>query len=152
MIGEHGTDIAIQTLNGITYYNFYSGIGFGIDYYGYNSLPLFFDQRIFFRSNKNIFVYGDLGYNFSEKNNQGKAIYYYKENHFSGGLYTGAGLGYKIRFFNKSFFNLSAGFSYKEINDKVSISYPCLAGSCPLDYNNYRYSYGRIALKAGVDF
>jgi hypothetical protein len=150
--GESGTDMILQSVNGIMYKNLYSGVGFGADYYNYNSYPLFFDQRIYFAKNKKTFVYGDLGYNFPGKNRPGKEIYYYNSFHFSGGIYTDFGIGYKLKFINKSFFTFSSGFAYKEINNKVGTLNPCLVGPCPVDYNYYKYRNGRVVLKAGVDF
>lgn len=156
VIGEHGNDIMLQTVNGVTYKNFYSGIGFGIDYYDYNSYPLFFDQRIYFGKKNKAFVYGDLGYNFNAKNKPGKEIYYYNSYHFSGSVYTDIGIGYKMKFSKKSSLMLSAGFSYKEISDKVAIviptMVPCPSTGCPVDYQTYKYGNGRVVLKAGVDF
>lgn len=153
VIGEHSNDIMLQTVNGVTYKNFYSGIGFGIDYYDYNSYPLFFDQRIYFRKKNKAFFYGDLGYNISGKNKPGKEVYYYNTYHFSGGIFTDFGIGYKIRFIKKSLFTLSSGFSYKDINSRIGNIYPCYSsGGCPVDYSNYKYGNGRVVLKAGVDF
>jgi len=149
--GESGTDVMFQSVNGFSYKNFYSGIGFAKDDYNYNSYPIFFDQRIFFGKRNNAFVYGDLGYNISGKNKPGKEIYYYSSYHFSGGVYTDFGIGYKVKL-RKSYLTLSPGFSYKEINNKVGVVSPCLVGPCPVDYSSYKYGNGRVVLKAGVDF
>lgn len=150
VIGQSGTDMMAQSVNGFAYKNVYSGIGFAKDDYNYNSYPLFFDQRIYFGKRNNAFVYGDLGYNISGKNKPGKEIYY-NSYHFSGGVYTDFGIGYKIKL-RKSYLTLSPGFSYKEINNKVGVVNPCLVGPCPVDYSSYKYGNGRAVLKAGVDF
>ena len=151
VIGEKGSDMILQSVNGIAYRNLYSGIGFGLDDYNYNSYPLFFDQRVFFDKKRNAFVYGDIGYNLSGKNKPGKEIYY-NSYHFSGGIYSDFGIGYKIKFIRKSFFTISTGFTYKEINNKIGIVNQCLIAPCPVDYSNYRYGNSRVVLKAGVDF
>ncbi len=148
IIGESGTDMMLQTVNGIAYKNYFSGIGFGIDYYHFNSYPLFFDQRISFGKNKRAFVYGDLGYNFNTKNKPGKDIYYYTRYHFSGGVFTGLGIGYKIKFAKANSFLLNIGYSYKELNLKIGTIGPADG----VDYSNYKYGNGRVVLKAGVDF
>jgi len=153
LIGESGTDMMLQTVNGIACKNYFSGIGFGTDYYHFNSYPLFFDQRVYFGKNNKVFVYGDLGYNFSAKNKPGKEIYYYTSYHFNGGVYTDLGFGYRMKIKGKLFFTLSTGFTYKEINDKVGTSTLCLTPEpCPVDYSTYKYGNGRVVLKAGVDF
>lgn len=152
VIGESGTDMVVQSVNGFAYKNFYSGNGFAKDDYNYNSYPLFFDQRIYLGKSNKAFVYGDLGYNFTAKNKPGKEIFYYNSYHFSSGIYTDFGIGYKMKFIKNTFFTLSTGFTYKEINNKVGVVNPCLVGPCPVDYSNYKYGNGRVVLKAGVDF
>ncbi len=57
-----------------------------------------------------------------------------------------------MKFISKSFFTVSAGFNYKEINNKISIVNECLVAPCPVDYSNYKYGNGKVVLKAGVDF
>jgi len=148
LIGESGTDMILQTVNGIACKNYFSGIGFGVDYYHFNSYPLFFDQQICFGKKKSAFIYGDLGYNFNAKNKPGKEIYYYKTYHFTGGVFTGLGIGCKIKFAKSNSFLLSIGYSYKELNLKIGAIGPADG----IDYSNYKYSNGRIVLKAGIDF
>ena len=148
IIGQSGTDMMLQSVNGFAYKNFYSGIGFAKDDYNYNSYPLFFDQRIYFSEKNKAFAYGDLGYNFSGKNKPGKEIYYYTSYHFSGGVFTDFGIGYKMAFIKKSTLLLSIGYSYKELNDKIETIGPADGK----DYSNYKYGNGRIVLKAGVVF
>lgn len=153
LIGQNSSDIALESVNGFVYNNLFSGIGFGIDYYHYNSYPVFFDQRIFFDRQKNAFVYGDLGYDFASNHNKpGKEIYYYSTYDFNGGVYAGLGVGYRIKMAKTSYITFSSGFSYKEISNKVGTVNPCLVGPCPVDYSNYKYGNGRAVLKAGIDF
>lgn len=151
--GEHGSAMILQSVNGVAYKRFYSGIGFGLDYYNYNSRPLFFDQRFFLGESGDVFFYGDIGYNFSTRNNKPGDEVYYTKYHFSGGIYTDIGIGYRVKLKSRSFITFSSGFSYKKINNKVSVSSPCpLQEACPVDYSNYRYGNGRVVLKAGIDF
>ncbi len=148
VIGESGTAMIVQSVNGIAYKNLFSGIGFGADYYRYNSYPIFFDQRIYFGKNNNAYVYGNLGYNLNGKNKPGKEIYYYTSYHFSGGVYTDFGIGYQIKFAKKNSFLFAAGYSYKETRDKIGRPGPADG----IDFSTYNYGFGRIVLKAGIDF
>ena len=150
--GQSGAYLLLQTVNGLAFKKWYSGIGFGADYYHYKSYPLFIDARRYFGKNNKGFAYADLGYNFSGKNKPGKEVYYYTSYHFSSGIYTDIGIGYKMKFTKKSAFVISTGYSYKEINNKVGVVNPCLVAPCPVDYSNYKYGNGRVVLKAGVDF
>ncbi|MEP7251382.1 MAG: hypothetical protein ABI683_03355 [Ginsengibacter sp.] len=155
-IGQSGTDPLFQTVNGLAYGEWFSGIGFGANYYRYNSYPLFLDTRRYFSETKKAFIYGNIGYNFSGKNTPAKEIIYsnYK---FSGGVYTDFGIGYRKNFTTKSAFLITAGFSYNEVHNKVGLINPvldCAVGAaCPLiDYSSYTYGCGTIVLKAGIAF
>jgi hypothetical protein len=150
--GEKGGHLLLQTVNGLAFKNWYSGIGVGADYYQYKSYPLFIDGRRYFGKNDNGFAYADLGYNLSGKNKPGKEVYYYSFYHFSGGIYTDIGIGYKIKLARNAALLFSTGYSYKEINNKVGVINECLVAPCPVDYSNYKYANGRVVLKAGVDF
>ncbi|MEO8108842.1 MAG: hypothetical protein ABI594_02365 [Ginsengibacter sp.] len=150
--GESGGHPILQTINGLGNKEWFAGIGFGVDYYRYKTFPLFFDARKNFGNKNKWFVYGDLGYNFPGKNVPGKEIYYYNSYHFSGGVHGDLGLGYRISFSEKSALLFSTGYTYKKIQNKVGVVNPCLIAPCPVDYSNYEYGYGRIVLKAGVDF
>jgi len=151
--GQGEPDLLLQTVNGLAIKKWFSGIGLGADYYGYNSYPLFIDARRYFGKKSKGFAYADLGYNLSGKNKPGKEVYYYTSYDFTGGVYTDIGLGYTMKFTRKSSFVISAGYSYKEINNKVRAN-QCMTSSCPLlvDYSTYKYGNGRMVLKAGIDF
>ncbi|MGH2564874.1 MAG: hypothetical protein ACRDE8_09760 [Ginsengibacter sp.] len=156
LMGQSSGNALLQTVNGIRFKNFFTGVGIGIDYYRYKTLPLFFDGRKYFGKKNNGFAYADLGYDFPLKNKPGKEILYYGTYKFNEGIYTDFGLGYKWKLIKKASFLLSAGYSYKKIFEKIGTTNPgidCAIGiSCPVDYTTYNYGFGRIVLKAGVDF
>jgi hypothetical protein len=148
--GESQVNSAFQTLNGIKFSNWFSGIGVGIDNYHYKALPLFADAKWYFGDDKNGFLYGDIGYNFPLKNKPEKEIYYYDSYHFSGGIYTDLGIGYQVRLYKKSYLLFSLGHSYKQLQIHTEIFAPC--GDCNTNRYDYKFSYGRMILKAGVMF
>ncbi|HEU5366520.1 MAG TPA: hypothetical protein VFU62_13365 [Hanamia sp.] len=150
--GESHINIAFQTINGIKFSNWSSGIGIGIDYYRYKTLPLFFDGRWNFGEDKRAFVYGDIGYNFPMKNKPGKEISYYSSYHFTGGIYSDLGIGFEIPLMRKSSLLFSLGYSSKELKTKVGSAYQCIVAPCPVDYNVYEFSFNRMILKAGLGF
>ena len=149
--GESGVHFLLQTVNGVAFDKWFSGIGFGADYYQYKSYPLFVDLRRYFGKRDKGFGYVNLGYNLDAKNKPGKEIYY-STYHFSSGIYSDFGLGFKMKFINRSSLLLSAGFSYKDLNNKVSVVEECFTPPCAVDYSKYKYGNGRVILKAGVDF
>ncbi len=154
LIGQSRDEWGFQTVNGIAYKHYFSGIGVGADYYLYNSYPLFFDQRIYFGKKQELFGFGDLGYNFNNGNNKPKAEEgYYNSYQFSGGLYSGVGVGIRMPLGNKkTFLTFSGGLAYKELHRISKIYTECLVAPCPVDYEHYQYDNGRVDLKAGIDF
>jgi hypothetical protein len=126
--GQAGAALQLQTINGIQYKSWFAGIGAGIDYYRFRGIPLFFDARKAFGGSKNsFFVYADIGINFNWITNKQKLAYgmsQYKD--ISRGLYTDAGLGYKIRAGEKHSFLISGGYSFKSLL-ATSIDYSSVA-------------------------
>jgi len=154
--GESHVSTAFQTVNGIKFSNWFTGIGIGVDNYRYRTLPLFFDGRWFFGDDKRAFIYGDIGYDFPMKDKPGKEIGYYNTYHFTGGVYTDIGIGYKAPLCKESSMLFSLGYSYKKVETKIGVK---LTSPCPLnrscsvvDYSNYDFSFNRMILKAGLIF
>jgi hypothetical protein len=150
--GENHTGTAFQTINGIKFSNWFSGIGIGIDNYRYKTLPLFFDGRWYFGEDKKGFVYGDIGHNFPLKDKPGKEIYYNDSYHFTGGIYTDIGIGYQVHLYKKSFLLFSLGYSWKKLEYKTGVVTCPLIGPCFVDYSKYNFNFNRMILKAGLGF
>jgi hypothetical protein len=150
--GESYINTAFQTVNGVKFSKWFSGIGIGMDNYRYKTLPLFFDGRWYFGEDKRGFVYGDIGYDFPIKNKPGKEIAYYSSYHFKGGIYSDLGIGYYVPLYKKTSLLFSLGYSSKALKTKVSSAYECLVAPCPVDYSTYEFSFNRMILKAGLVF
>ena len=148
--GESKPNVIFQTINGLEFSKWYTGIGVGIDYYNYKTLPLFFDARRFFDKKNKGFIYADLGYNFPLKNKPGKGLGYYNTYNFKGGLYTDFGIGYKTKFIKKSSLLFSLGQSFKALQTQIGITPACL--ECQSYLYKYNMGYGRIIIKTGVEF
>ncbi len=150
--GESHINTAFQTVNGIKFSNWFTGAGIGVDNYRYKTLPLFIDGRWYFGDDKSGFIYGDIGYNFPMKNKPGKEIGYYNSYHFTGGVYTDIGIGYKVPLYKKSSMLFSLGYSYKKLGTKVGMTTCGIIGPCWVDYYKYDFSLNRMILKAGLVF
>jgi len=148
--GESHINTAFQTVNGIKFSNWFSGIGIGVDNYRYKTLPLFIDGRWYFGDDKNGFIYGDIGYNFPMKDKPGKEVYYYSSYHFTGSIYTDFGIGYQVPLYKKSSMLFSLGYSSKQLQTKIGVVSECL-GCQPYLYN-YKFGLERMILKAGLVF
>ena len=148
--GQSEVSTAFQTVNGIRFSNWFSGVGVSIDNYQYETLPFFFDARRYFGSEKRAFVYGDIGYDFPIKNKPGNQ--YYNSYHFNGRIYTDVGFGYQVPLYKKTSFEFSLGYSYKKLESKIGVTTCPFIGPCYVDYSTYDFSYSRMILKAGLVF
>src|SRR5277367_6797314 len=94
--GETGSAFQMQTINGINYKSWFAGIGLGLDFYRLRTIPLFADfRKEFGKSSNKIFVYSDVGINFSWVTDQQKTSYVQNDK-FNNGFYGDWGLGYKV--------------------------------------------------------
>src|SRR5215208_3876452 len=76
--GDNATAGGLQSINGFQKGNLFAGMGIGLDYYLYRTVPLFADFRYEFGKNKNkFFAYADGGINFDwvEENYNGGPIF-----------------------------------------------------------------------------
>jgi hypothetical protein len=113
--GQSGSAFQIQTINGVRYRSWFAGIGLGIDYYRYRTIPLFFDiRKEFGRTSNKIFVYTDFGINFSWVTDKQK-MSYVTDDKYGNDFYDDLGLGYKIELNKNNCVLLSLGYSYKKV-------------------------------------
>ena len=149
--GESKAAFQLQTVNGFQRSNFFIGLGAGLDYYRYRSIPLFADFRKYFgKANTAFFIFADAGVHFVWEKKNSSA---YEMEKFYPGLYTGAGIGYKAGFKNGTGLLLSAGYSYKRVNDRLQQPpYLCLAPECFIQSDYYRYNLNRLLLQLGWNF
>lgn len=159
--GEAGPAFQVQTINGIQHKSWFGGIGVGMDFYRFRSIPVFADLRKTFGHGSNKpFVYADGGISCTWATDKEKG-YYANDSHFSNGLYLDGGMGYEIHISGKNALLLSVGYSYKKVADRFPTFMPY-----PLDYmpnvqnpygspgptNTYNYYLHRISIKIGWAF
>jgi len=152
--GDRANGWGIQSVNGIAYQRFFTGIGVAADYYTYNSYPVFFDQRLFLGKKRRLFGYGDFGVNYNNGNNRlHSELVYYTGSRFSSGIYCGAGVGLRIPLgTRKAAFMAALGFTFKDLYNTATIDPPCFDGSCSVQYERYQFENSRVELKAGIYF
>ena len=151
--GQAGGAVQVQTINGVEYKGWFGGLGAGVDYYRFRTVPVFASLRKYFNHHNNrFFAYGDAGFQFNwltdtEKSNN----FYIADGHLHRGLYTDAGLGYALGSGKNTSFFVSAGFTYKKISysreDFTPLAYDGQPGKI-----EERYSFGRLSIKAGLIF
>lgn len=154
--GQTGSAFQLQTINGARYKSWFAGIGLGLDYYRFRTIPLFLDiRKEFGRGNNKFFMYADGGISFSWVTDMEKSGYWPDEQ-FHNGFYSDLGLGYRTSVGKNSAFLISLGYSYKKVNETYSnnyIPYNYLPDPGLLyDKEQINYSLNRVSMKIGWVF
>lgn len=160
--GKGAVSAGIQSINGIETGNWFTGVGVGIDFYRYRSVPLFVDVKRYFKiaNGNRLFFYGDGGYNFpwSKEDEEQFSVWSGTtkiESKNKGGGYIDAGGGYAIQFSKGNALLLSLGFSHKYFSQKVVTTYQIggVAGNTEtIDTQQYTYNFDRVIIKIGWQF
>ncbi len=152
LTGDGNNNFLLQTINGIGIGKYFAGIGVGIDYYASRSVPLFIAVRkdIVFGRNT-LFAYMDGGLNMPWVNSSQKNSRIWPTNYKAGGYYD-AGLGWRINGKKGNGFLLSAGYSYKQVKETVSIKpfWPFEPGPNTERIEKYNSQFRRIVVKIGL--
>ena len=145
--GEGDSDFLIQTINGYRYKGWFAGVGAGIDYYRFRSIPLFLDfRKNILNKNLTPFVYADIGMHFPwKKDNES----YYWEATMSNGLYYDAGIGMNFTIRKNQGITFSAGYSYKFSKETTTWPVYCIAPPCPTYKQSRSYDLNRLSMKLG---
>jgi hypothetical protein len=160
LAGEKGSFGQVQTINGLYKKSWFLGVGAGLDYYRFRSVPVFLSVNKDLMPGKNgLFLSLDGGANYPwYKRAHPSYGYVYPTSGFHSGAYWSASLGYKIKLsaHGPTVLLLSAGYSFKELKEDYGyIIPPCPLGTaCPLDVPADRYDYNnkRVSVKAGIQF
>ncbi len=150
--GESAAKPLFQAATGLVYGRYFTGIGVGLDYYKFKSIPLFVDWRVDFDRKRMAFVYANGGYNFPFDNHSSFNWVAKTTDEFRGGLFMDAGVGYSIRLNSVNRLLISTGYTLKSIRNKVGyISCPILP-PCFEEFYTYKYNLGRITTKLSWEF
>jgi hypothetical protein len=156
--GQAGSAFQLQTINGAQYKSWFGGIGLGLDYYRYRTVPLFVDLRKEFgKANNKLFVYSDVGINFGWVTDKQKTQYVIDDK-FNNGFYTDLGFGYKVNLGKNGGLMLSLGYTFKKVIEtyKSPIYFygNPINSEPPLNDQTIQYSYSldRVTIKIGWEF
>jgi hypothetical protein len=153
--GSRGSSLALQSIIGLGYRQSFLGVGAGLDYYRFRSIPVFVDLRHEFgKGERELFLYGDLGYNYDwvVKNPADPWSTYSLQDRFGGGLYYDVGAGCTFRFSRSEAFIISGGYSLKKLSSETGSGVCPLIGPCYDGVQTLRYQFSRFVLKAGLKF
>lgn len=150
VIGQSAVKPLYQATGGVSHDSYFAGIGAGYDDYRFRTIPLFADGRINFGYKKVGFIYLQAGYNFPV-NYQSEEEFSKVKDRLKGGAYLDGGIGFRLWPGRWSRVLLSAGYSRKYMVQEKAYAYPCGLNPCsePVTEYTYRYSFGRIVVKAG---
>jgi len=149
--GEIGTAFHAQSVNGFQHKQIFAGIGAGLDYYDYRSIPVFAELRNYFGKSRNqFFVYADGGAHFVWDKNKDQGVFKSK---YSPGFYSNIGVGYHAVFKNGEGLSLSAGYSYKNVKySQDEYNFCPFDGPCNIRTDFYSYDLNRVILQIGWMF
>jgi hypothetical protein len=141
----------IQTINGVAFNTWSTGVGVGIDQYSERSIPLFVDVRKSFGKGFNkAFAYVDGGINFTWLNSLDRESRSFPD-YDQPSWYYDAGVGWKIPLGTKTAFLLSAGFTLKQLKGHRTAYGPTIGGRLNEYEEKFENTYRRISVKFGVE-
>jgi hypothetical protein len=150
--GQTGSSFQLQTINGAQYRSWFAGIGLGLDFYRYRTIPLFLDiRREFGRTNNKWIAYADMGINFCWLTDNEKTVYLANDK-FNKGLYADLGLGYKIGLGKSNNLLLTIGYSLKKIKETYETPEYYYPPNYPPDKEQINYHLNRLSIKIGWEF
>lgn len=150
--GATSSSFQLQTIHGIRYQNWFGGIGAGLDYYYYRTVPLFLSfTRYTGRGNNGFFFSIDGGTNFfwGYNNKYYPASPTGGSGDFSPSWYYGGSAGYRIGLKDKKdAVLLNIGYSAKQLAETMGTA--CINPPCY--FERYDYRLNRLSLRLGLSF
>lgn len=152
--GSNGTWFQLQTINGLRKATWFAGLGMGLDYYLYRSVPVFLSgTKYLSKGNHSFFVQGDGGVNFAWVNPDLNRWNNVIKDEFKPGLYWNSSIGFSTGLGNtKNALQFSLGYSYKQLKEKKEVAVFCINPPCPAQVENYNYQMRRLSLRIGWQF
>jgi hypothetical protein len=152
--GEQSSKFQLQTINGIYKNKWFAGVGTGLDYYYFRSVPLFLSvNRYLCDCDRTWFLSLDGGVNWVWDKSTANWVNNYRYGRFEPGLYWASGIGYKMGLRNKKdAVLLNVGFSAKHVREEVKSVMWCLVPPCPETTDKYQYKLNRVSLRVGWEF
>lgn len=144
--GQDGNYGLLQTVNGLYKKSWFLGIGVGLDYYRFRTIPLFLSvTKDLMPARNGLFLSLDGGINFPDYNRPPNWYYDgYNTSKFREDIYYSAGVGYKIKFsawHKRHGISLVTGYTFKKLREDFGSD----GGGEKLVYSNRE-----LFLKAGL--
>ena len=152
--GEQNTSFHVEIVNGIRYKTWFGGIGTGLDYYYFRSIPVYLSGiKYLSQRNHSFFVQGDAGVNFAwEEQTQFGGGWNEISNEFKPGLYWNGSIGFATGLDKKNSFSFGLGYSHKNLKQVREMAVMCFNPPCENSFETYKYNLKRLTLRIGWQF
>ena len=154
VIGKAYTKANPQIVQGISFKNYFTGIGAALDPYGFRTIPVFAQFRYALHQTKSSpFAFASLGVSIPWNNGTIPEKYYNSDDTWhklNTGPYAEVGIGYKVMLNERHAINLMAGYCYKRFSYTEKTSY--YTYELQQYEDKYSYDYRRISLRVGFQF
>lgn len=149
--GDNGSAFQLQSIQGVRFSRWFTGIGTGLDYYYLRSVPLFVSvNRNLFNQPRTPYVSLDGGINFAWYRREQERWGDFIGSDFSPSLYWNAGVGYKVYMRNRrDALLLNIGYSFKQLKEDKEKAVFCTNPPCPPRVEHYNYKLNRVSVKLG---
>lgn len=153
--GANGSAFQFNTVAGVSKGVHFLGIGGGIDWYHFRSIPVYLSyQRVLPWGGGRFFVNGDAGVNYNWAPPSVRSRWNdFVSDRFFPSTYLESGLNYRTFFKNKRdalLFHL--GLGYKRLKEDKELPGTCLVPPCGTVIEHYDYQMTRLSVKLGWEF
>lgn len=151
--GDQNTSFHVEILNGIRYKTWFGGIGTGLDYYYFRSIPVYLSAAKYLSPrNHSFFVQGDAGMNFAWEEEPRFGGWNEISNEFKPGLYWNGSIGFATGLDRKNSFSFGLGYSQKNLRQIRELTVMCFNPPCENTFETYKYNLKRLTLRIGWQF
>lgn len=154
LIGKAYTKVNPQIIQGISFKNYFTGIGVALDPYGFRTVPVFAQFRYSLHNDRSSpFAFASLGVSLPWNNDAIPEKFYNSDetwHKLKTGPYSEIGIGYKVKLDDGHAMNLMIGYCYKRFEYTEKTSY--YTDQLQQYEDRYVYDYRRISLRVGFQF
>ena len=153
--GDAGTSWQLLLINGLQRRSWFAGLGTGLDFYRYRTVPLFFSVTKSIKPTGNgFYVLSDAGINFAWINKEARSRFNdFISDKFTPSLYWNAGIGYKTPLrIKENALHINLAYSYKHLKETKEVPVFCITAPCPPSIEEYNYQLKRVSIKLGWEF
>ena len=151
--GEQNTSFHVEIVNGIRYKTWFGGIGTGLDYYYFRSIPIYLSGvKYLSPRNHSFFIQGDAGVNFAWEEDQFFDRWNEISSEFKPGLYWNGSIGFATGLDKKNSFSFGLGYSHKNLKQIKEMAVMCFNPPCENSFETYKYNLKRLTLRIGWQF